>query len=510
MNVFHDDLIFEVEPLMDTTSHGVVNHTVNLTALRDGHNGRSNVAGFKGCPSFGLRLGLAIKERLQARHLSESDAKEHINAANEFMRFFDRAKLAADTQIDNKLLSHYADDLEEFYGKSIPGGIPRIYRCICAVFRKMNPAIRRQRARFVSEDSKCSVDERPGSQNYEAAMAALSDFRRVDARISLGLSEAGSDGPDLIDLVQQDGTAAAKHLTRANVLRLLKKEHDLRPITAAAFHEQFGLRPDHSLRIPAPGRPATPGASPMKTGLAAALRWVLPTATDLMGPFVLVLESTGWNQATILSMKSSMITAAIEKAVNGRTKIESWKGRAKRPETAPTRTDEGSLLHILQAVQRWTSPLRRSIKDQIEKLDQALIIENSQETRRTLENLRDEMANMQDRLWLCMTTATVGVGRLRPDDVSATCFRAMFVDNNADLEAIGHYNCHEARLNYLARADRGKGLDVEMIRAHARHSDVQTTSQHYTGKLPGAIRRDRGIANFNAETFSAPLPSDVQ
>ena len=510
MNVFDDELIFEVEPLMDTSSHGVVNHTVNLTALRDGHKGRSNVASFKGCPSFGLRLGLAIKERLQSRHFSESDAKEHINAANEFMRFFDRANLSADTQINNKLLSDYADDLEKFYGDSIPGGIPRIYRCICAVFETMNPALRRQRARFVSEDSKCPVGERPGSQNYEAAMAALSDFRRVNTRISLGLAEARSDGPNLINLVKRDERAAAKHFTRANVLRLLKKEHDLRPITAAAFHEQFGFRPDHSLRIPAPGRPATPGASPMKTGLAAAFRWVLPTATDLMGPFVLVLESTGWNQATILNMKSSMITEAIEKAVNGRTKIQSWKGRANRPETAPTRTDEGSLLHVLQAVQRWASPLRRSIIDQIENLDQALIIENGQVTRRKLESLRDELANMQDRLWLCMTTATIGVGRLRPDDVSAACFRAMFVDNNANLEAIGHYNCHEARLNYLARADRGKGLDVEMIRAHTRHSQIQTTSQHYTEKLPGAIRRDRGIANFNAETFSAPLASGLQ
>jgi hypothetical protein len=173
MNVFDDELIFEVRPRMDNSSHGVVEHTVNLTALRDGHKGRSNVASFKGCPSFGFRLGLAIKKRLQARHLSESDAREHINAANEFMRFFDRANLPADTQINNKLLSDYADDLEEFYGDSIPGGIPRIYRCICGVFRTMNPAIRRQRARFVSEDSKCSADERPGSLNYEAAMTAL-------------------------------------------------------------------------------------------------------------------------------------------------------------------------------------------------------------------------------------------------------------------------------------------------------------------------------------------------
>jgi len=510
MNSPDDELIFDVKPRTDNSSHGVVAYTVNLTALRDGHKGRSNVAGFKGCPSFGLQLGLAIKKRLQARRLSESDAKEHISAANEFMRFFDRAKLPADTQATNLLLTQYADDLEEFYGDSIPGGIPRIYRCICAVFQTMNPTIRPQRTRFVSEDCECSIGERIGSQNYEAAMAALSDFRRVDDRISAGLAEASSDGPNLIDLLRQDGTAAAKHFTRANVLRLLKNELDLRPISAAAFHENFGLRPDQCLRIPAPGRPATPGASPMKTGLAPAFRWVLPTATDLMGPFVLVLESTGWNQATILNMKNSMITEAIEKAVNGRTKIESWKGRAKRPETAPTRTDESSLLHVLQAVQRWTSPLRRSINDQLEKLDQALALENSQVTRRALEDLRDELANMQDRLWLCMTTATIGVGRLRPDDVSAVSFRAMFVDNNANLEAIGHYNCHEARLNYLARADRGKGLDVEMIRAHARHSHIQTTSRHYAEKLPGAIRRDRAIATFNAKIISATLTRGVQ
>jgi len=510
MKSFDDELIFEVKPRADNSSHGAVAYTVNLTALRDGHKGRSNVAGFKGCPSFGLRLGLAIKMRLQARRLSESDAKEHISAANEFLRFFDRAKLRADTQVTNLLLSQYADDLEEFYGDSIPGGIPRIYRCICAIFQTMDPAIRPQRARFVSEDCECSVDERPGSQNYEAAMAALSDFRRVDDRISVGLADASSDGPNLADLLRQDKTAAAKHFTRANVLRLLKNELDLRPVSAAAFHEQYGLRPDQCLRIPAPGRPATPGASPMKSGLAPALRWVLPTATDLMGPFVLVLESTGWNQATILNMKSSMVTDAIEKAVNGRTKIKSWKGRSKRPETAPTRTDESSLLHVLRAVQRWTSPLRRSINDQIGKLDRALAKEDDPVTRRTLAKLRNELANMQDRLWLCMTTATIGVGRLRPNDVSAICFKAMFVDNNANLEAIGHYNCHEARLNYFARADRGKGLDVEMIRAHARHSHSGTTSRYYTEKLPGAIRRDRAIATFNASLVSAPDTRGVQ
>jgi len=516
----HDELIFFVRPRVDTTSHGIMAYRVDLTAIRDGHPGRSDIPKYAGSKGFGLQFALAIKARLIDRRLSESDAMQHKSAANRFMEFFDRNEFDDETEPSRRLLIQFADDIEHMYGDEIPTDMPRIYRTIVAIFKKMCPGLIAPRKRFVCVDTSGTSDaplvpsineERRGAANFCAASVAMADFRRVRDRISLGRLEAISEGEDLLQTIHRSPNAGlAKVGTQEGGLRLLYRHLDFKPITADEFHRRFGVRADECLRFPAPGRAATAGASVMQTGLVGAFRWVVPTATDLMGPVVLCLENTGWNRSTILAMKSSMVTEALESARNGRSRIFSWKGRAHRPEETSLPTGAGSLLDVLSVVQEWTTPLRDSIEEQLASTIDILKEELSDERRHLLERKRDGLSNMKDRLWLCLGSCPVGVTRLKENDLSAKCFRAMFTDNGADLNAIGKYNCHEARLNYLARVERGSDVQLELLRAISRHRSVSTTLRNYASKLPGSVIRDRTLAQFSRSVTDRASPNGIQ
>lgn len=509
---YSDELIFEVTPRIDTTSHGVQPYRVDLTALRDGHRGRSNVDGYRGSKDFGRRLGLATKERLQDRRLSKSDASLHKTATNHFMRFFDEQGFPDDIEPSFSLLREFANYIERIYGAEIPSEIPDVYGTIENLFKEMSPGMDVPRRRFVRADiggpaalaSHESIKEiQRRAEDYSAARAAMADFKLVQDRISIGRAEAMSDGEDLLQVISDTpDVGPMKACTQERVSRLLYRQLNLQPITASEFESRFNIRPDQYCLFPAPGRAATAGASLMKAGLVGAYRWVLPTATDLMGPVVLTLENTGWNMSTILVMKSSMVTRALSTARDGVSKIYSWKGRAGRPEETSIVAGPGSLLDVLATVQEWNAPLRSSIIEELSTVNALLRQSPVNDRREELERRQSWLENMKDRLWLCLGSCPIGVTRLKEGDLSAKSFRAMFESNKADLAKIGKYNCREARLNYLARAEGDRNVQVEVLKAIARHGSICTTLNHYADRLPGALKRDEQLAKFSASIMS--------
>jgi hypothetical protein len=505
-----DELIFKVNPVVDTTDNGIVAYTVNLTALRDGHPGRSNIRSYPGSKVFGRNFALAIKTQLLDAPLGPrgpSDAMQFKSAANYFMDFFARNNFCDDTVPSRSLLVKFADDLELRFGTPIPSNIPVVYRLVSRVFETMRPCVVAPRSRFALVDAAVPASTgrtRPGAESYAATLAAARDFTRVNDRISCGRAEAESEGEDM--LVEIDRNASAKPqdcCTRAGALRLYKKELGYQPISAAEFHDRFGCRTDHYLNFPAPGRAATAGSTPMQTGLVGMLRWVLPTATDLMGPVVLCLECTGWNRSTILSMKNSMVSEAIATARDGKTKIRSWKGRAHRYDETSVLTGPGSLLDVLASVQTWNGPLRKAILDELALVISELKGSLPAHRRLELETRKSELFNMSDRLWLCLGSSPVGITRLKENDLCATTFAAMFMDHGVDLAEIGTYNCQEARLNYLARLENGRSIQT-LLKTVMRHASTKTT-RGYASRLPGAAKSDRAIAQFSKQQMVAGL-----
>ncbi|SIO51578.1 hypothetical protein SAMN05443247_06989 [Bradyrhizobium erythrophlei] len=486
MSKHKDPLIFEVEPAVDTTRHGRAAYVFDLTSLRDGFVGRTNIPPFMGDRDFGLEFGLAIKDIL-TKGRGQHSAIHYRRAAYVFMRF-------ATTEIEgpiepcHRVLVSFADFLDRYRGHGrdrILSDAPRIYITVKQLFQKMRPGISVPRRRFVAAYEAETV--RPIPQGYEAAQAAFKDYGRVRARIATGRGLAERPSPDLLNL------EAPVSYTMESVMRLLKTELKYSPISAAAFEDRFGIRPDRHFHFPAPGRAATVGTVPMRSGLSSTFRWVLPTATDLLGPVVLTLENTGWNKSTILNMKHSMVDKAIATAKNGKTSIWSYKGRARDYEKADILCGERSLLEVLTTVQTWTAPLRASIASDLAEVDCRLAGELSAPERTRLPRRKSKLRNMKDRLWLCLSSKTVGTTMLVSDDLTSAKLNAMFEDNDADLDAIGHYNFHEARLHFMARIQNGTDVTVELLRVLSNHSSAATTEMNYAGKLPGTFIRDMPI-----------------
>jgi hypothetical protein len=506
-----DELIFDISPVTDNTDNGPVDHTVNLTALRDGHPGRSTIIrAYPGSKVFGLRFALTIKELLKERKLGPSDAMQFKSAANYFMDFFARKNFRDDIIPSRDVLKKFADDLESRFGKKIPVNIPIVYRLVSKVFETMCPGLVAPRSRFAlvdaSEDNDAKGHLRPvsprrkraGAQSVAAALAAAKDFTRVHDRISIGRAEAESEGDDMLREISRNAFAKPQNsCTRQGALRLFKTALGYQPISSTEFYDRFGYRTDLYLNFPAPGRAATVGHTPMQSGLVGMFRWVLPTATDLMGPVVLCLEHTGWNKSTLLSMKSSMVSEAIAGARDGKSKIWSWKARAARYDETSVLAGPDSLLAKLAAVQTWNAPLRQEIVDELSLVDDLLEEPILAHGRQELEKRRKVLVNMRDRLWLCLGSSPVGVTRLKKNDLCAKTFAAMFTDNGADLNEIGKYNCQEARLNYLARLENGRNLQG-LLKTVTRHASMRTT-QGYADQLPSAAKSDRAVAQFSKQ-----------
>lgn len=383
------------------------------------------------------------------------------------------------------VLVGFADFLDRCRGHGpdrILSDAPRIYTTVKKVFQKMRPGISLPRRRFVVAHEAETV--RHILDGYEAARAAFKDYGRVRERISTGRDIAERAGPDLLSL------EAPVSYTKENVLRLLKTELNYSPISAAAFEDRFGICPDRHFHFPAPGRAATVGTMPMRSGLATTFRWVLPTATDLLGPMVRTLENTGWNKSTILNMKDSMVEKAIATAKKGKTRIWSYKGRAGGYEKADILAGERSLLEVLTTVKTWTAPLRASIANDLADVERRLAEELSESERARLLRRKSKLRNMKDRLWLCLSSKTVGTTMLVPDELTSAKLNAMFKDNDADMDAIGHYNFHEARLHFMARIQKGAEVTVELLRVLSNHSSAATSEMNYAGKLPSIFVRD--------------------
>ncbi len=191
-----------------------------------------------------------------------------------------------------------------------------------------------------------------------------------------------------------------------------------------------------------------------------------------------------------------MVNEAVANVRGGKTRISSYKGRAGEFEEADILTGEHSLLEVLQTVQAWTDPLRATVASSLAKVDRLLSEEITEPELVRLTRARSELNNMKDRLWLCLGCRTVGVAMLNSRPGRAK-LEALFVDNHANLEAMGHYNFREARLHFFGRIEEGSDVSVDLLRELAKHASIATTKEYYANKLRGSLKRDMPISAFS-------------